>query len=148
MLKLYPILLYFEIINIHNFSLCYKTFNHADWCEKKDEIARTLRCESCGGIIKGVRTPSPNGMVDDDQLTVISTPTEMELAIEVVGDQVSFVTMLDYEDDRLPIVVYASHNHRYCQSHYDNIHPSIAGTPCPLWAGIITPCPCYDSTLN
>ena len=52
-----------------------------------------------------MRTPSPNGMVDDDQLTVISTPTEMELAIEVVGDQVSLVTMLDYEDDQLPIVV-------------------------------------------
>ena len=95
-----------------------------------------------------MRTPSPNGLVDDDQLTVISTPTEMELAIEVVGDQVSFVTILDYEDDRLPIVVYASHNHRHCQSHYDNIHPSIAGTQCPLWAGIITSCPYYDSTSN
>ena len=77
-----------------------------------------------------MRTPSPNGMVDDDQLTVISTPTEMELAIEVVGDQVSLVAMLDYEDDRLPIVVYASHKHCYWQSHYDNIHPSTAGTPC------------------
>lgn len=73
-------------------SLCYKTFYHEVWCEKKDETLRPLRCETCGGMIKGVRTPSPNGMIDDDELTVISTPTEMELAMEVIGDQVSFTT--------------------------------------------------------
>ena len=68
-----------------SYSLCYQTFRHKEWCENATS-PRRLHCDTCGGIIRGILTPTRPCADEDDAVFIRFPSVDEEKASDLTRD--------------------------------------------------------------